>query len=239
MPTRSSWPAGRTTTSSMSWPPRSSASWASSRRRCATTPRSSAGLTRRHRHAAHAGRDAGVPRFDRARQAGQADRSAARLDRRSAEDIYNDAYAAYWSLKWSDLLRNSSRELGEQGMWAMHNWIKESFRTNKPFDKFVRELITAKGSIYTNGPANYYRIDNDPPMLAESDGAAVPGRAAGVCQVPPSSVREIQPGRLLRLGRVLRPRRHEEQRGVRPVRRRAGGHGARQGRGAATRARTR
>jgi hypothetical protein len=50
----------------------------------------------------------------------------------------------------------------------MHNWIRESLRTNKPFDKFVRELITARGSIYTTGPANYYRIHKDAPMLGEA-----------------------------------------------------------------------
>ena len=53
-------------------------------------------------------------------------------------------------------------------MWAMHNWIRESLRTNKPFDQFVRELITARGSIYTNGPANYFRIHSDASMLAEA-----------------------------------------------------------------------
>ena len=83
-------------------------------------------------------------------------------------DVYNDRYAAYWTLKWSDLIRNNSNTLGEQGMWALHNWIKESFRTNKPFDQFVRELVTAKGSIYSNGPANYFRINRDSSALTES-----------------------------------------------------------------------
>lgn len=85
-----------------------------------------------------------------------------------AQDIYNDYYAALWTLRWSDLIRNSSRQLGDQGMWAMHNWIKESFRANKPFDRFVRELITAKGSIYSNGPANYFRVASNPPDQAEA-----------------------------------------------------------------------
>ena len=85
-----------------------------------------------------------------------------------ALDIYNDTYAAYWTIKWSDLIRNNSNELGEQGMWALHNWLRESFRVNKPFDQFVRELITAKGSIFSNGPANYFRISNNPSDLAES-----------------------------------------------------------------------
>ncbi len=50
-------------------------------------------------------------------------------------DTYNDAYAAWWTLKWSDLIRNQSNDLGEQGMWAFHNWLSESFRSNKPFDQ--------------------------------------------------------------------------------------------------------
>jgi hypothetical protein len=83
-------------------------------------------------------------------------------------DIYNDRYAAYWTLKWADLIRNNSKTVGEQGMWALHNWIRESFRVNKPFDKFVRELVTAKGSIYSDGPSNYFRINRDSSSLTES-----------------------------------------------------------------------
>ncbi len=83
-------------------------------------------------------------------------------------DIYNDRYAAYWTLKWSDLLRNDSKSLGEQGMWALHNWIKESFRVNKPFDQFVRELVTAQGSIYSSGPANFFRVHNNSSALTEA-----------------------------------------------------------------------
>ena len=83
-------------------------------------------------------------------------------------DIHNDAYAAWWTLKWSDLIRNNSNDLGDQGMWALHNWIRESFRINKPFDQFVQELVTARGSIYMNGPANYFRINRTSSDLAES-----------------------------------------------------------------------
>ncbi|MBM80583.1 MAG: S-layer related protein (Precursor) [Planctomycetaceae bacterium] len=84
-------------------------------------------------------------------------------------DIYNDAYAAFWTLKWSDLLKNSSGGGGrELAMWSMHNWIKEAFRTNKPFDQFVKELVTAKGSVYMSGPANYFRINANSSALTES-----------------------------------------------------------------------
>ena len=42
-------------------------------------------------------------------------------------DIHNDNYAAWWTLKWSDLIRNTSNgNAVEQAMWAMHNWMNES-----------------------------------------------------------------------------------------------------------------
>ncbi len=85
-----------------------------------------------------------------------------------AQDIYNDQYAAFWTLKWSDLIRNNSKSVGEQGMWSMHNWIKNAFRENRPFDQFVRELVTAKGSIYSNGPANFFRVNGDSSTLTEA-----------------------------------------------------------------------
>src|SRR5262249_12582870 len=85
-----------------------------------------------------------------------------------ARDVHNDAYAAYWALKWSDLIRSNSKTLGEQGMWALHNWLTESFRANKPFDQFVHELITARGATYDNGPANYYMAQGNADTLAEA-----------------------------------------------------------------------
>jgi hypothetical protein len=83
-------------------------------------------------------------------------------------DIYNNRYTAYWTLKWSDLIRNTSNKLGEQGMWSLHNWIRQAFRENMPFDQFVRHLVTGTGSIYSNGPANYFRINQNATDLTES-----------------------------------------------------------------------
>lgn len=84
------------------------------------------------------------------------------------QDVFNDRFAAYWTLKWSDLIRNSSATLGEQGMWSLHNWIRESFRVNRGFDGFVKDLIQARGSLYMNGPANYYQINKNSSDLTEA-----------------------------------------------------------------------
>lgn len=82
--------------------------------------------------------------------------------------LYNERYAAYWTLKWSDLIRNNSRDLQETGMWALHNWIKGAFRENLSFDKFVSQLVQGKGSSFSNGPANYFIVNGSPQVLAES-----------------------------------------------------------------------
>jgi len=83
-------------------------------------------------------------------------------------DIHNDNYAAWWTLKWSDLIRNTSNGGGQElAMWSMHNWMKEAFRTNRPFNRFVSELVTAKGSVYSSGPANYFRIFRNSSELTE------------------------------------------------------------------------
>ena len=53
-------------------------------------------------------------------------------------------------------------------MLAFNLWLRDSFRDNKPFDRMVEELVTAQGSIYTNGPANYFRVATGPDDLAET-----------------------------------------------------------------------
>ena len=74
----------------------------------------------------------------------------------SKRDIYGSDWSAYWALKWGDLLRNNRNTVGDGGMWALYNWMRASFRENKPFDQFVREIVTAQGSIYANGPAEQF-----------------------------------------------------------------------------------
>ncbi len=128
-----------------------------------------------------------------------------------AKDIYNNQYAAYWTLKWADLIRSNSKVIGEQGMWALHNWIGESLRQNKPFDQFVRELITAKGSIYRDGPANYFRVANNPQDLCETTSQLFLGVRMQCAKCHHHPYRKIRAGRLLQLCRLLRPSRHQER----------------------------
>lgn len=77
-------------------------------------------------------------------------------------------FADCWALKWSDLLRNEEKVLDAKGVANFHHWIRQSIAAGKPLDRFVRELITARGSTYTNPAANFYRANRDAITRAEA-----------------------------------------------------------------------
>ncbi|MBL9179743.1 MAG: DUF1553 domain-containing protein, partial [Verrucomicrobiaceae bacterium] len=58
-----------------------------------------------------------------------------------------------------------------------HRWVWEAVSGNKPYDKFVRELLTTSGSNYRVGPVNFYRATQDrtPEGIAASVGLALMG----------------------------------------------------------------
>ncbi len=71
-----------------------------------------------------------------------------------------DAFADTWTLKWCDLLRVKAEfpvNLWPNGVQAYARWIHESVRANKPYDRFVRELLTSSGSNFRVPPVNFYR----------------------------------------------------------------------------------
>ena len=84
-------------------------------------------------------------------------------------------YVDWWTLKWADILRNNGTATGDKGMFAFHNWIRAAFRENRPLDAIARQLITAQGSTYTDGPTNFYRVARNPQDLAETTAAVFLG----------------------------------------------------------------
>ena len=77
-------------------------------------------------------------------------------------------YADYWTLKWGDLLRSNRTQLSPKGMWSFTSWIHDQFRDNRSMNAFARDLILPQGSVFTNGPSNYYRVADNPQALAET-----------------------------------------------------------------------
>ena len=74
-------------------------------------------------------------------------------------------YAEHWANKWTDLLRPNPYHVGIKATLAYDTWIRDAFRKNKPYDQFVRELITARGSTFRNGNAVMFRDRRSPEDL--------------------------------------------------------------------------
>jgi hypothetical protein len=91
-----------------------------------------------------------------------ADRSPDKRPKAIDHVLDRPEFVDYWALKWGDLLRINRDRLNPKGMWSFYNWVRAALRDNKPVDEFVRDIITAEGSTFTEGPANYYRIGQGP-----------------------------------------------------------------------------
>jgi hypothetical protein len=94
-----------------------------------------------------------------------------RLDRRSRlidALLARPEFADFWALKWSDLLRNEEKALDPKGVRLFHDWIRRAIAEGRPLNEFARELVSGRGSTYSNPAANYYRALRDPQTRAEA-----------------------------------------------------------------------
>ncbi|HEX4950758.1 MAG TPA: DUF1553 domain-containing protein, partial [Blastocatellia bacterium] len=59
------------------------------------------------------------------------------------ELLASPAWVDHWSYFYADLFRACGNRFGNPTLKHFDAWIRESFRTNKPYDKFVTEMMTA------------------------------------------------------------------------------------------------
>lgn len=80
-------------------------------------------------------------------------------------------YADHWANKWADLLRPNPYRVGIKAVYNLDAWLRDSFRRNQPYDQFVREILTAQGSTFREGPVTIFRDRREPeeimPMLSQ------------------------------------------------------------------------
>jgi hypothetical protein len=82
--------------------------------------------------------------------------------------IKRPEFVDYWTYKWSDLLLVSSNHLSNEEMWSYYKWIREGVESNKPWNDFATQIITASGNTLKNGAANYWVIHRDPLDTSEN-----------------------------------------------------------------------
>lgn len=96
--------------------------------------------------------------------------------------LQRPAFAEFWALKWSDLLRNEEKALDRKGVDLFHRWIRDAIASGRSMDRFARELLTARGSTYENPAANFYRSLRSVPARAETVAQVFLGTRLGCAQ---------------------------------------------------------
>jgi len=112
----------------------------------------------------------GLPPTAEQVEAFMADQRESRIKRQEVIDrlVGGPQYVEYWTNKWADLLQVNRKFLGQEGAVAFRNWIKQAIASNMPYDRFVREIVTASGSNRNNPAAAYYKTLRTPEELMEN-----------------------------------------------------------------------
>jgi Protein of unknown function (DUF1553)/Protein of unknown function (DUF1549) len=91
-----------------------------------------------------------------------ADRSSGKREALVSRLLDSTDYADYFANKWAAVLRNKRRlDVEKRSTFAFHEWIRESLHENKPYDRFVREILTATGTPGQSPPVGWYREVKD------------------------------------------------------------------------------
>ncbi|MEZ6122220.1 MAG: DUF1549 and DUF1553 domain-containing protein [Planctomycetaceae bacterium] len=71
-------------------------------------------------------------------------------------------YVSHMYNYWADVLRLKDHPINNnQIAQPYHEWIKDSIRTNKPYDKWVHEMLTAEGRIWENPAVGFIMRDSN------------------------------------------------------------------------------
>jgi hypothetical protein len=88
-------------------------------------------------------------------------------------------FVDYWTYRWSDLLLLNGTELRPEAIQAWYKWIHDRVSSNLPWDQFVREIVTSKGSSLENGATNFFARHQAPEDMAENVSQAFLGLSIG------------------------------------------------------------
>ena len=87
--------------------------------------------------------------------------------------LEREEFVDYWTMKWCDLLRVKSEfpiNLWPNAVQGYHRWIRTCVKENMPYDRFVREMLTASGSNFRKPQVNFYRAvqSSEPQAIAQA-----------------------------------------------------------------------
>ncbi len=124
-------------------------------------------------------------------------------------------FAEIWVNKWAELLQiKSSLQISYKAMFLYYNWLVERLGKDMPMDQMVQELLGANGGTFKNPATNFYQNTTEILPLTENVAQVFMGMRIQCAAVPQPPIRPMDPGRLLRLRRLLLADRPQAGRGL-------------------------
>lgn len=80
--------------------------------------------------------------------------------------LSNDDYASNFYNYWGDILRLSERLTNNAPGRGYSEWVRINLETNKPYDRWVYEMLTAEGKLFEHPEAGYIIRDSGMPLDA-------------------------------------------------------------------------
>lgn len=80
----------------------------------------------------------------------------------------SNQFAHFQAVRIADLLHVNERELGDHRARIFSDWIADAIKQSRPYDEFVRELLTAAGDSYQVPAANYFAAIPSTEEVSES-----------------------------------------------------------------------
>ncbi len=97
-----------------------------------------------------------------------ADASPDKRDRLIEDLLARPEFVDYWTYKWCDVLMLNGTLLRPQALKSYYDWTREHVAANTPWDKLVREILTATGDSLNNGATNFYALYQSPEDMTEN-----------------------------------------------------------------------
>lgn len=105
-----------------------------------------------------------------------ADASPTKRDALIDRVLARDEYADLWAHRWGEILRNRVGDSNlKDNTIAFAKWIRQSLVDNKPYDQFVREIVTVTGKRSEHPQMDWYRQAINNPVRVEDTAQAFLG----------------------------------------------------------------
>jgi hypothetical protein len=100
-----------------------------------------------------------------------ADRASDKRARLVDRLLEKKEFAELWVMKWAELLQmrtDENNRVPYKATLLYFHWLEDQIAANVPFDRIVRQILSATGGTFSDPPANYYQIERDTLKLAEN-----------------------------------------------------------------------